>query len=66
MKGKRRDMGLGPYPDVGLKEARQSASDSRRQTAARLDPIIARQAAQKASGRPITAHGFPRQLQDLG
>ena len=37
--GKRRDMGLGVYPDVSLQEARVKASAARQQIARDLDPI---------------------------
>jgi hypothetical protein len=37
--GKRRDMGLGPYPDVGLAEARERALELRRQVRASIDPV---------------------------
>lgn len=50
--GKRRDMGLGPYPTLKLAEARRRAQDARRQAEAGVDPIQARQAAQKAA-KPI-------------
>lgn len=56
MNGVRRDMGLGSYPEVGLKEARQRTADARRMIAAGADPIAARQAARK-TGRPIPTFG---------
>ena len=37
--GKRREMGLGPWPDVGIAEARERASLARRQVRDGLDPI---------------------------
>lgn len=40
--GKRREMGLGPYPAVGLSRARQRATQCREQVAAGLDPIAER------------------------
>jgi len=40
--GKRRDMGLGGYPAVSLKDARQRAAEARRQAAGGDDPIAAR------------------------
>jgi integrase len=40
--GKRRDMGLGTYPDVGIAEARKSAFAARELIAAGLDPIESR------------------------
>ncbi|MEO0568827.1 MAG: integrase arm-type DNA-binding domain-containing protein [Pseudomonadota bacterium] len=43
--GKRREMGLGRWPDVPLSEAREKASEARRQLREGVDPIQARQAA---------------------
>ncbi|MEW5698336.1 tyrosine-type recombinase/integrase [Pseudomonas synxantha] len=40
--GKRREMGLGTYPAVGLKEARQNSSDKRRLLRDGIDPLQAR------------------------
>ena len=40
--GKRREMGLGSYPDVGLANARDKASEYRQQAADGVDPIEAR------------------------
>jgi integrase len=56
MNGVRRDMGLGSYPEIGLKEARNKTSAARRQIEAGFDPIAARQAAQKAA-KPIPTFG---------
>jgi integrase len=56
MNGVRRDMGLGSYPEVSLKEARQRTADARRVVEAGADPIAARQAGQKAA-RPIPTFG---------
>jgi integrase len=50
--GKRRDMGLGSYPEIGLKEARQEALDARRLIEGGKDPIEAREAARK-SEKPL-------------
>ncbi len=41
--GKRREMGLGSFPDVGLAEARDKASECRTQARDGIDPIEARQ-----------------------
>ena len=43
LNGKRREMGLGSYPDVGLADARAKATESRQQAANGIDPIEARQ-----------------------
>ena len=40
--GKRREMGLGSFPDVGLAEARDQAAAYRKQAKAGVDPIEAR------------------------
>ena len=45
--GKRRDMGLGGYPDISLKEAGLKAADARRQAKAGIDPIEHRKQAAK-------------------
>ena len=50
--GKRRDMGLGSYPETGIKEARQKALDAGRLIEAGIDPIEAREAARK-SEKPL-------------
>ena len=47
--GKRREMGLGRYPDVGLGEARTQALQGRRQLATGVDPIDARRATPETS-----------------
>src|SRR6516165_3968679 len=49
LNGRRRDMGLGSYPEITLKEARQKALDARRLIEARKDPIQARKVARKAA-----------------
>lgn len=45
---KRRDIGLGTYPEVGIADARDAASTAHRLIAAGQDPIIAREAAAEA------------------
>src|SRR3954453_8041598 len=43
-KGQRRDMGLGPYPEVSLAEARKTALEHRRALKVeKVDPLVARQ-----------------------
>jgi integrase len=56
MNGVRRDMGLGSYPEISLREARNKTSEARRQIAAGFDPITARRAAQKAA-KPVPTFG---------
>ncbi len=41
--GRRREMGLGPYPDVKLKEARESAAEARKLVREGKDPIVERE-----------------------
>ncbi len=42
LNGRRREMGLGAYPDVSLKNARIDASEKRRLLTAGVDPLVAR------------------------
>ena len=46
--GKRRDMGLGPYPDISLAEARGKASAHRKQRHDGIDPLDAKEAQRQA------------------
>ncbi|EIU5573144.1 TPA: tyrosine-type recombinase/integrase [Pseudomonas aeruginosa] len=46
--GKRREMGLGSFPDVGLKEVRLEASAKRRMLMDGIDPLAARDAEREA------------------
>ncbi|WP_089724695.1 tyrosine-type recombinase/integrase [Candidatus Thiosymbion oneisti] len=46
IEGKRREMGLGGFPDVSLGEARDKATEHRKQAKAGVDPIEARAQAQ--------------------
>jgi integrase len=46
--GKRRDMGLGPYPEVTLAQARDKAREARELIRQGVDPIHRQQAAQSA------------------
>jgi len=41
LSGRRRDMGLGPYPEVTLSAAREKALDARRQIVEGVDPLSA-------------------------
>ena len=49
--GKAREMSLGPYPEIGLADARQAALEARRLILAGGDPIEARKARKGADGR---------------
>jgi integrase len=46
--GKRRDMGLGPYPDISLAEARRRATEHRNQRRDGIDPLDAKAARRRA------------------
>jgi hypothetical protein len=54
--GKRRDMGLGPFPDISLAEARLKASAHRKQRHEGIDPLVAK-AAQRQAQRLSVAKG---------
>ena len=47
MAGRRRDMGLGPYPEIGLARAREKAMEARRLAKDGRDPL-----AERAAGVP--------------
>ncbi|MEM7241905.1 MAG: integrase arm-type DNA-binding domain-containing protein [Pseudomonadota bacterium] len=53
--GKRREMGLGPWPDVGISEARDRASAARRRLRDGVDPIEARRKHQAPSRKTTLA-----------
>jgi len=50
--GVRKDKGLGAYPAVGLKDARERASEAKKLVSRGVDPIEAERAAKKAA-RPV-------------
>jgi integrase len=54
--GKRRDMGLGPYPDISLAEARAKATEHRKLRHDGIDPLEAK-AAQRQAQRLAVAKG---------
>jgi len=54
--GKRRDMGLGPYPDISLAEARGRATEHRKQRHDGIDPLAAK-AAERQAQRLSAARG---------
>jgi len=56
LNGKRRDMGLGPYPDISLSEARGRATDYRKQRHDGIDPLDAK-IAQRQAQRLAVAKG---------
>lgn len=47
--GKRRDMGIGPYPEIGLADARKAAAQARDAIRSGADPIAQRQAERSAA-----------------
>lgn len=51
--GKRREMGLGRWPDVSIAEARERAASARKRLRDGLDPIFERQKV-KRSAKPLT------------
>ena len=51
--GKRREMGLGSWPDVSIAEARERAAKARKQLRDGVDPIFERQKT-KRSAKPLT------------
>jgi integrase len=56
LRGRRRDAGLGRYPEVGLKEARSAAAAMRILIAAGLDPLEVRKAEQETSKKEAQDH----------
>lgn len=48
--GKRREMGLGRWPDVSIAEARERAADARKQVRDGIDPLLERTKAKQAPG----------------
>ena len=48
LNGRRRDMGLGSFPDVGLKEAREAVGEARKKQSRGIDPIESRDAEERA------------------
>jgi len=56
--GKRREMGLGGWPDVSVAEARERAAGARRQVRDGLDPIQVRTAAKQKAKRLTVAEAI--------
>lgn len=48
--GKRREMGLGRWPDVSIAEARERAADARKQVREGIDPLLERAKAKQVPG----------------
>lgn len=53
IRGKRREMGLGPWPDVSIAEARERAAEARKAVRDGLDPIVER-AKQRQAAKVVT------------
>lgn len=51
IEGKRREMGLGRWPDVSIAEAREQATEARKKVRYGEDPVATRQAAKRKSKR---------------
>ena len=49
--GKRREMGLGGWPDVGVAEARERSAEARRRLRDGVDPILERQGTRRKAKR---------------
>ena len=52
IKGKRRDIGLGPYPTVSLPQARSLAADNRSSVSEGRDPLSEKREAKEAVRNP--------------
>ncbi|WP_417249523.1 tyrosine-type recombinase/integrase, partial [Celeribacter sp.] len=68
--GKRRDMGLGSYPETGLAKARKLALEARELIASGLDPIDQRDAEKQRvaarRGTPTFAEAARHVFEDIG
>ena len=51
--GRRRDIGLGPYPTVSLARAREIAHDNRSAVAAGRDPVAEKREGREAARKPV-------------
>jgi integrase len=51
--GRRREMGLGPYPEVSLRDARDAANDARALVRQGLDPIRERERQRREAARKL-------------
>lgn len=56
--GKRREMGLGRWPDVSIAEARERAAEARRSLRDGADPIFERKKVKQGSGRLTVAQAI--------
>ena len=60
LNGVRRDMGLGPYPAVGLSDARIAAADARKLIARGVDPLDDRKAHARPNGPSRPSEILPK------
>ncbi|MCB1521089.1 MAG: tyrosine-type recombinase/integrase [Hyphomicrobiaceae bacterium] len=58
--GRRREMGLGPWPDISLADARNRASDARRTVREGVDPIAERETQRKRTARLTVADAIDK------
>ena len=56
--GRRREMGLGPWPEVSIAEARTRASDARKQVRDGFDPIVERDKLKKKAKKLTVAEAI--------
>ncbi|VVO30896.1 tyrosine-type recombinase/integrase [Pseudomonas fluorescens] len=56
IEGKSRYMGLGPFPTIGLAEAREMAEDARRGVTRGIDPLEAREADRESKRKAASAN----------
>ncbi len=56
--GRRREMGLGPWPDISIADARTRASDARRTVRDGIDPITEREAKRSRAKRLTVAEAI--------
>ena len=63
--GRRRDMGLGSYPEVSLKEARLTAAGHRKQLANGVDPMAVRDAKREAEKQSEAYEDLQERLNEL-
>lgn len=58
VQGKRREMGLGRWPDVSIAEAREQAAEARKALRRGVDPIFEREKTKHGSGRLTVAQAI--------
>jgi integrase len=63
--GKRRDMGLGPFPEVGIDQARALAREARKLIASKKDPLDERRLEEKIRQKQINILTFEKVARDV-